>query len=677
MFCRNVSVRRKKKSGSVPVYLNVYDLTPMNVYGYWLGIGIYHSGLEVHGVEYGYGAHEHSSSGIFEVEPKQCPGFTFRKSILVGETEMRAKEVRTFMEKLSEEYQGNKYHLITRNCNHFCNHVCLKLTQKSIPSWVNRLARLGFLCNCVLPACLNEAKVKRVGKDGKLLEGESKKKRKKKKARSRSGPLSSSSSNSRLDNNPTHNRSKSTGNPPLSSSPSCPMRPRVPCVASGAQDQKPPSRYLNASFCSEVQCRTCFALHERMNQNEGDALVDSIKAKLVFLSSLSTKCCIYKVPNKLRRLNPDAYTPRLVSFGPLHRGKEELQAMEDHKYRYLQSFIPRTNSSLEDLVRVARTWEQNARSCYAEDVKLNSDEFVEMLVVDGSFLVELLLRSHYPRLRGDKDRVFGNSMMITDVCRDMILIENQLPFFVVKEIFLLLFIYYQQGTPSIIQLAQRHFSYFLSRIDDEKFISEPEHFVDLLRSCYLPQLPIRLEYTTLKVDNAPEATELHTAGVRFKPAETSSCLLDISFADGVLKIPTIVVDDLTESLYRNIIVYEQCHCSNKNFLHYTTLLGCFIKSPTDADLLIRSGIIVNHLGNSVDVSKLFNSISKEVIYDRRFYFSTLSENLQAYCNTPWNRWKANLRRDYFHNPWSVASVFAALFLLLLTFIQAVCSILAL
>jgi len=46
MFCRNVPVRRKKNSGTVPVYLNVYDLTPMNVYGYWLGIGIYHSGLE-------------------------------------------------------------------------------------------------------------------------------------------------------------------------------------------------------------------------------------------------------------------------------------------------------------------------------------------------------------------------------------------------------------------------------------------------------------------------------------------------------------------------------------------------------------------------------------------------------------------------------------------------------
>ncbi|XP_010447463.1 PREDICTED: UPF0481 protein At3g47200-like isoform X2 [Camelina sativa] len=315
------------------------------------------------------------------------------------------------------------------------------------------------------------------------------------------------------------------------------------------------------------------------------------------------------------------------------------------------------------------------KSINIEDVRLTTDEFVVMLVVDGSFLVELLLRFRNPLLRDENDRIFGKPMMITDVCRDMLLIENQLPFFVVKGFFLLL--YYQQGTPSIMEMVQCHFSCFLSNIDDKKFISEPEHFVDLLRSCYLPLVPIRLEETTLNVDNAPEATELHTAGVRFKPAETSSCLLDITFVDGLLKIPTVFIDDLTESLYRNIIVFEQCHCSDKNFLHYTTLLGCFIKSPTDAELLIRSGVLVNNLGNAEDVSKLFNSICKEVVFGRRFYFSTLSENLQAYCNTPWNRWKAILRRDYFQNPWSVVSVFAAILLIILTFIQAVCSILAL
>ncbi|XVE97358.1 hypothetical protein REPUB_Repub03eG0012800 [Reevesia pubescens] len=137
-----VLMPRKKKVGSVPVYLNVYDLTPINGYAYWFGLGIYHSGVQVHGVEYGFGAHEHSTTGIFEVEPRQCPGFTFRKSILIGRTDLGPKDVRAFMEKLAREYCGNTYHLITKNCNHFCNDVCIQLTGKPIPRWVNRLARL-------------------------------------------------------------------------------------------------------------------------------------------------------------------------------------------------------------------------------------------------------------------------------------------------------------------------------------------------------------------------------------------------------------------------------------------------------------------------------------------------------------------------------------------------------
>ncbi|KAH1056581.1 hypothetical protein J1N35_034646 [Gossypium stocksii] len=211
MLCTMVLMPRKKKVGSVPVYLNVYDLTPINGYAYWLGLGIYHSGVQVHGVEYGFGAHEHSATGIFEVEPRQCPGFSFRKSILIGRTDLGPKEVRSFMEKLATDYSGNTYHLITKNCNHFCNDVCIQLTGKPIPSWVNRLARLDkeevasgisfhppfplrhltkpvtvqalsnamvglpnlkgqpcFLCNCVLPAELNETKVRQVRSEGKL-----------------------------------------------------------------------------------------------------------------------------------------------------------------------------------------------------------------------------------------------------------------------------------------------------------------------------------------------------------------------------------------------------------------------------------------------------------------------------------------------------------------------------
>lgn len=45
MLCRKGS-RNGVVSGSVPVYLNVYDLTPINSYAYWFGLGVYHSGVQ-------------------------------------------------------------------------------------------------------------------------------------------------------------------------------------------------------------------------------------------------------------------------------------------------------------------------------------------------------------------------------------------------------------------------------------------------------------------------------------------------------------------------------------------------------------------------------------------------------------------------------------------------------
>ncbi|THU65604.1 hypothetical protein C4D60_Mb05t05390 [Musa balbisiana] len=84
--------------GRTHLYLNVYDLTPINKYLYWFGLGVFHSGIEVHGQEYGFGAHDYPSSGVFEVEPKSCPGFIFRRSVWLGTTipeNIRVSAVRT------------------------------------------------------------------------------------------------------------------------------------------------------------------------------------------------------------------------------------------------------------------------------------------------------------------------------------------------------------------------------------------------------------------------------------------------------------------------------------------------------------------------------------------------------------------------------------------------------
>ncbi|PNY00547.1 desi-like protein at4g17486-like protein [Trifolium pratense] len=116
LFCGKGS-RNGVVLGSVPVYLNVYDLTQFNGYAYWFGLGVYHSGVQVHDVEYAFGAHEHASTGIFEGEPKKCEGFRYRKTILIGKTDKDIDEVRDLMIELAAEYKGNAYNLITKNCS--------------------------------------------------------------------------------------------------------------------------------------------------------------------------------------------------------------------------------------------------------------------------------------------------------------------------------------------------------------------------------------------------------------------------------------------------------------------------------------------------------------------------------------------------------------------------------
>lgn len=97
----------------------------------------------VHGLEYSFGSHKYSFSGMFKVKPRSCPGYTFRRSILLGSTEMTRAEFHSFMDCISRKYGGDTYHLTTRNCNHFSDEVCMQLTGKPIPAWVNRLARIG------------------------------------------------------------------------------------------------------------------------------------------------------------------------------------------------------------------------------------------------------------------------------------------------------------------------------------------------------------------------------------------------------------------------------------------------------------------------------------------------------------------------------------------------------
>ncbi|KAJ3680579.1 hypothetical protein LUZ60_016857 [Juncus effusus] len=158
----NDSKFSSRKEATTNIYLNIYDLSPVNTYLCWFGLGVFHSGIEVHGMEYGYGAHEYPTSGVFEVSPRICPGFHFKQSLKLGSTDMSVSDFQTFIQDMASRYHGDCYNLISKNCNHFTDEVSVCLTGKGIPGWVNRLARLGSYFNCLLPDGIQVSQVKHV-----------------------------------------------------------------------------------------------------------------------------------------------------------------------------------------------------------------------------------------------------------------------------------------------------------------------------------------------------------------------------------------------------------------------------------------------------------------------------------------------------------------------------------
>ncbi|OEL34594.1 DeSI-like protein [Dichanthelium oligosanthes] len=148
---------------TTPVFLNVYDVTPANGYARWLGLGVYHSGVQgTLPLRLHLASSRPTTAGIFEVVPRRCPGYAFRESVLVGETCLSRGEVRALMAELAAEFPGDAYNLVSRNCNHFCDAACRRLVRRArIPRWVNRLAKIGVVFTCVIPG--NGRAVRRAG----------------------------------------------------------------------------------------------------------------------------------------------------------------------------------------------------------------------------------------------------------------------------------------------------------------------------------------------------------------------------------------------------------------------------------------------------------------------------------------------------------------------------------
>ena len=82
-----------------------------------------------------------------------CCAVVWRESIVIGETDMDPQEVQEVVQQLGSAYRGNAYHLLERNCNHFSDELCHKLTGHHAPLWVCPSICQGNIASCMHLAC--------------------------------------------------------------------------------------------------------------------------------------------------------------------------------------------------------------------------------------------------------------------------------------------------------------------------------------------------------------------------------------------------------------------------------------------------------------------------------------------------------------------------------------------
>ncbi|MED6175946.1 hypothetical protein PIB30_083128 [Stylosanthes scabra] len=365
-------------------------------------------------------------------------------------------------------------------------------------------------------------------------------------------------------------------------------------------------------------------------------------------------CSISIVPEHLIKSNKDAYSPKIVSIGPMHRKtKRDLLYTKEAKWRSMLSLLYRnktdeeTREALERCMNDMHGVEEAVRANYVDDdLKLvGRYDMAKIMLLDGCFLLELLI-SHDQKLNDElKCRLKPPFDQIKkkkeELLSDLVLLENQIPLLVLRYLFDAIFPgkLKEEGNEAtakrICKLVLSLFSFSFDSNSTVEFYSV--HLLDLLHSFMTRELeePKIVGATSSsrdwkidmdKEDDAKEyeilelkrcATKLHASGVTIEPKKNKcpgsrkndiGINFDIKFNERKksLKIPKLRITRTTEAKWRNFIAWEHNRCDrtqitplmprekkvNCKFSLYALFIQGLICCEHDIQLLKDKGVIV-------------------------------------------------------------------------------------
>ncbi|KAI4300864.1 hypothetical protein L6164_034192 [Bauhinia variegata] len=444
----------------------------------------------------------------------------------------------------------------------------------------------------------------------------------------------------------------------------------------------------------------------------------------------TSKAKIQKVPAFLRERSKsrEYYSPKLLSIGPIHHGKDNVKVGEQYKRKWTAMYLSRAKKEQQGDWRIIDEYtkikdqivNEVIKQCYGEDVieeehkENNYEPLAWMLFIDGCSVLEFMDKA----LQKQKELNIKIDQLIL-MHQDMLLLENQIPFKLLQ----LLCPEEKDLSNSMLHFLELH-----NMVPESAKIrhtlpisSQPTHLLDYLRNKILCDdvqtaiyVPRQQEKSRLcaalrnkRIDSlrkiAKEAAfyvlrkkkgkdkplhakkknewprqrniqELKAAGITVTTLEDEN-IRNIRFGSdcfffGRLYLPQVIVDDSTAITYMNLIAYEMCPDFENDFAisSYLAFLDSLIDQKDDVKELRWAGILHNNLGSDEEVAGLFNTITTDLVPDPSAY-SAVREKIGEHCKRRTKTWMAEFTYTHFQSPWSVLALVAAILVLGLTCVQ--------
>ncbi|GLJ35902.1 hypothetical protein SUGI_0720360 [Cryptomeria japonica] len=173
----------------------------------------------------------------------------------------------------------------------------------------------------------------------------------------------------------------------------------------------------------------------------------------------------------------------------------------------------------------------------------------------------------------------------------------------------------------------------------------------------------------------PSVADLYSAWVKFLPTDGDLTTIRFDTTTATIYLPKVRLDANSEVVLRNLVAFEASAAPGALiFTRYTDFMNGIIDTDEDVRLLRKSGIIYNHLANDGKVASLWNGMGKCVKLTKVNYLDKVIGDVNKHYNRRWSVALMEYVNKYMFGSSQFLTVVAAGILLLLTCLQAFCSV---